>query len=213
MRTLLIAPSILSADFSKLGKEVRDVEAAGADWIHVDVMDGHFVPNLTIGPAVIKSIRPASALPFDVHLMIDTPENFVGSYIDAGSDIITFHVEACKAPQKLIERIRAANRKVGLSLRPKTPVDSIMPYLKEVDLVLVMMVEPGFGGQVFMEEVVPKISQIRKLYGGDIEVDGGINTENARKVIDQGANILVAGTSVFRQKDYREAIRRLKTNA
>jgi ribulose-phosphate 3-epimerase len=210
MRKILIAPSILSADFSKLGEEIRAVESAGADWIHVDVMDGHFVPNLTIGPVVVQHIRPVTKLPLDVHLMISKPERYAEEFIRAGSDIITFHVEACQDPGKLISVIRGLGKKAGITLRPKTPVSTVKPFFGDVDLVLIMTVEPGFGGQKFMEDAVQKVGEVRKHYNGDLEVDGGITSENAKKVIELGANVLVAGTSVFRTKNYKDAITKMK---
>jgi len=210
MRNILIAPSILSADFSKLGDEIRAVEKAGADWIHIDVMDGHFVPNLTIGPVVVKRIRHITRLPFDVHLMIADPAKYLDSFIEAGSDIVTFHIEACNDPKAVITRLRRAGKKVGITLRPRTPVSMILPFCDEVDLVLVMTVEPGFGGQSFMDDVVPKISEIRKRFDKDIEVDGGINALNAKIVVERGASVLVAGTSVFGEKNYKTAIKKLR---
>jgi ribulose-phosphate 3-epimerase len=210
MKKVLIAPSILSADFSRLGDEIRAVENGGADWIHVDVMDGAFVPNITIGPAVVKSIRPVTRLPLDVHLMIRNPERYIESFAKAGSDIITFHAEAEGDPREIIKLIRYYKKKVGISIRPRTDADRIAPLLKMVDMVLVMTVEPGFGGQDFMADCLPKIEILRKAFGKDIEVDGGINPANAAEVLAKGANILVAGTSVFGQKDYAAAIRKLR---
>jgi len=210
MKPVRIAPSILSADFSKLGEEVRDVERAGADWIHVDVMDGAFVPNITIGPAVVRAIRPVTKLPLDVHLMIADPGKYVGAFAEAGSDIITFHIEACADPKGLASLIRRAKKKVGVSIKPKTPLRRLEDVIDAVDLVLVMTVEPGFGGQGFMREVLPKIEKIGNLYPGDIEVDGGISASNAGDVVAAGANILVAGTAVFGSRDYAAAISALK---
>ncbi len=210
MSEILIAPSILSADFSKLGQEIKDVEAAGADWIHVDVMDGHFVPNITIGPLIVKSVKPVTRLPLDVHLMISEPEKYVDQFTKAGSDIITFHIEACEDPKGLVSMIRAQNRKVGVSVKPKTPISSLDGILEEVDLVLIMTVEPGFGGQGFIKEAVPKIRELRKYYKKDLSVDGGIDEKSSKAVLEAGANILVAGTAVFKQSDYGEAIRRLR---
>ncbi len=209
-KKLLIAPSILSADFSKLGQEVKDVEKAGADWIHIDVMDGHFVPNITMGPVVVKSIRPVTKLPLDVHLMIKNPERFVESFVKAGADIITFHIEAEDDPREIVKLIRYYKKKVGISVRPKTPVQKLAPLLPMVDMVLVMTVEPGFGGQEFMPDCLSKIGEIRNSFTKDIQVDGGINEMNITDVVGKGANIIVAGTSVFGKKDYAEAIRRLR---
>jgi len=212
-KKILIAPSILSADFSKLSQEIRDVEKAGADWIHIDVMDGHFVPNITIGPVVVKSIRPVTKLPLDVHLMIDSPERFVESFIKAGADIITFHIEAQEEPREIIKLIRYYKKKVGVSVRPKTDISKLAPVFPMVDMILVMTVEPGFGGQAFMPDCLPKIEEVRKVFSKDIQVDGGVNDMNVAEVIEKGANIIVAGTSVFGKKDYAEAIRKLKGGA
>jgi len=210
MNKILIAPSILSADFSELGEEVKDVERAGADWIHVDVMDGHFVPNITIGPLVVKSIRPVTKLPMDVHLMIKEPEKYIESFVKAGADIITFHIESEGDPKEIIRLIKYFKKRVGVSIKPKTDVKSIMPILQMVDMVLVMTVEPGFGGQGFMPDCLPKIEEVRKIFRKDIEVDGGINELSAKDVIAKGANVIVAGTSVFGTKDYASAIKILR---
>jgi ribulose-phosphate 3-epimerase len=209
MKTL-IAPSILSADFSKLGEEIRAVEAAGADWIHVDVMDGHFVPNITIGPLVVRSVRPMTKMPLDVHLMIKDPQKYVEPFVKAGSDIITFHIEAEENPKEIIRLIKSYNKKVGVSIKPKTDLSSIKDILHMVDLVLVMTVEPGFGGQEFILDALPKIEELKKIFKKDIEVDGGINAMTARDAVKAGANVLVAGTAVFGQKDYTEAIKKLR---
>lgn len=207
---VLVAPSILSADFSRLGDEVKAVEKAGADWIHVDVMDGHFVPNITIGPVVVKSIRPVTKIPLDVHLMIKNPESYIESFAKAGSDIITFHYEIDQDPREVIKLIRYFKKKAGISIRPKTDIKVIEPYLNMVDMVLVMTVEPGFAGQEFMSECLPKIAQLRKIFKKDIEVDGGINEMTAREVINSGANALVAGSFVFGSKDYAGAIKKVR---
>ena len=210
MQKILIAPSILSADFSRLGQEIKDVEKAGANWIHIDVMDGHFVPNITMGPAVVKSIRPVTKLPLDVHLMIKNPKEHVESFVKAGSDIITFHIEAEEDPREIIKLIRYFKKKVGVSIRPKTDLKSLDPVLPMVDMILVMTVEPGFGGQEFMFDCLPKIEELRKIFKKDIEVDGGINESTAFEVRNKGDNILVAGTSVFGEKDYANAIVKLR---
>jgi ribulose-phosphate 3-epimerase len=197
-----IAPSILSADFAGLGREVAAVSAAGADLIHVDVMDGHFVPNLTIGPVVVKALRPHSALPFDVHLMIAPVDPYVAAFVEAGADIISFHPEAGPHPHRTIQLIRSLGKKAGIVLNPGTPVAAVEPLVGDVDLILVMSVNPGFGGQSFIDSQLAKIATLRRLIDAsgrsiDLEVDGGINPQTAKKAVAAGADMLVAGTAVF----------------
>ncbi len=214
-RPLLVAPSLLACDFGRLAEEVRKVEEAGADWLHVDVMDGHFVPNLTIGPVVVEAIRRASRIPLDVHLMLNDPEQYLKPFIDAGAHYLTVHVEAPgmrseSVLHQTLETIRRFGARAGLSLRPRTAAESMKPFLKALDLVLVMTVEPGFGGQAFMPEVVPKIRQLRAWFTGDLAVDGGINAQTGATCREAGANVFVAGTYVFRSASYREAIQSLR---
>jgi len=207
-----IAPSILSADFSCLGEEIKRVESCGADMIHVDVMDGHFVPNITIGALVVKDIRKVTKLPLDVHLMIKNPQKFIGSFVAAGSDMITVHIETVNKSEVRSQKsqLKAKGVKLGVSLNPATPLKKVIEVLPLVDFILVMTVNPGFGGQDFIPEVLAKIRKLRSLFSGDIAVDGGINEKTARQVIKAGANVLVAGSYIFKSKDYKESIRRLK---
>jgi len=212
---LKIAPSILSADFSRLGEEIRTVEAAGADLIHIDVMDGHFVPNLTIGPAVVASLRKVTKIPFDVHLMIESPERYIDSFAAAGSDIITVHVEASTHLHRVITSIKEKGKKAGVSLNPATPLSAVEQILPEVDLLLVMTVNPGFGGQKFIEGMIDKIRKARELAGVSnpavmLEVDGGITLANIRAVREAGTDIVVAGASVFGSGDYGKTIGEMK---
>lgn len=210
-----IAPSILSADFARLGEEVRAAEAAKADWIHVDVMDGRFVPNITIGPPVVKALRAVTKLPLDVHLMIVEPERYVDDFAKAGADIITVHAEATVHLQRLVAHIRSLGKRAGVSLNPHTPEDVLRYVLHDIDLVLVMSVNPGFGGQQFLPQVLPKIESIRNMIDRakvhvDVEVDGGVKKGVAHQVMAAGADVLVAGNAVFGEKDYAEAIRVLR---
>lgn len=202
-KNIKIAPSILSADFAKLGEEVAAVTKAGADYIHVDVMDGHFVPNITIGPSVVSALRPHSKLPFDVHLMIEPVDPFVEDFAKAGADIISFHPEAGPHPHRTVQLIKSFGKKAGIVLNPATPVDTVEHLIKDIDLILVMTVNPGFGGQKFIETQLPKIETLRKMIDQsgrniDLEVDGGINDQTAQLAIKAGANVLVAGTATFK---------------
>ncbi len=215
-RKIKIAPSILSSNFSKLGEEISILNNSECDYIHIDVMDGHFVPNLTIGPSVISSIRPYTKKTFDVHLMINPVKKILPSFIDSGADIITIHHEISDNVFDCIDIIKKKNIKVGISIKPTTEPKKIIPYLNYVDLILVMTVEPGFGGQKFLTSQLSKIKEIKKLIGNkniELEVDGGINYETSKQVIKAGANVIVSGSTIFNSKDYNKAIIKLRGNA
>ncbi len=210
-----IAPSILSADFSRLGEEVRAVERAGADLIHVDVMDGHFVPNITIGPIVVTGLKKLTSLPLDVHLMIERPDRYVEAFAQAGSDWITIHAEVCPHLKRMIKKIRQLNVKPGVVLKPATPLKTLYPVLDDIDLVLIMSVNPGFGGQAFIPSTLKKIERLKKIvdqnhYSLEIEVDGGIKVENIGEVSRVGGDIFVLGTGIFKTENYGETIRKLR---
>ena len=213
----IISPSLLSADFSRLEEQIKLVEDLGVNRLHIDVMDGHFVPNLTIGPEVIKKLRPLTKKTFDVHLMISPVDNFVKDFADAGADIITFHPEATSDVSKTIKLIKDQNKKVGISLKPKSDISLVKNYLEQIDLVLIMSVEPGFAGQKFMPEVLPKLKKLKEIITKkklkiDLEIDGGINFENCKSAIDAGANVLVSGSTIFKQnnKDLKKNISLLR---
>lgn len=214
-RPVIVAPSLLACDFGRLTEEVQQVQEAGADWLHVDVMDGHFVPNLTIGPVIVEAIRRVSRIPLDVHLMINHPEQYVKAFVDAGAHYLTVHVEApgLRTESLMLNtlgEIRSAGARAGLSLRPRTNAEALRPFLQALDLILVMSVEPGFGGQAFMPEMIPKVKQLRDWFAGEIAVDGGINAQTGRQMRDAGANVMVAGTYVFRSTSYTDAISSLR---
>ncbi|MGG4453509.1 ribulose-phosphate 3-epimerase [Brevibacillus porteri] len=207
-----IAPSILSADFARLGEEILDVEKGGADWIHVDVMDGHFVPNITIGPLIVEAIRPVTKLPLDVHLMIEEPDRYIPQFAKSGADWITVHQEACRHLHRTLHLIKEQGVKAGVVLNPATPISTIEPVLAELDMVLLMTVNPGFGGQKFIHSVVAKVAQLRQMLNErglghvEIEIDGGVNAQTARLCEEAGATVLVAGSAVFNQADRGQAI-------
>jgi len=218
MPDMRIAPSILAADFARLGDEVRAAEAAGADWIHVDVMDGHFVPNITIGPAMVEAVRRCTDLPLDVHLMIEAPDRYVGDFVSAGADTVGVHVEACPHLHRSVQLIREAGARACVVINPATPANAVEPILSEVDQVLVMTVNPGFGGQKFIRSALPAVEQIRGWVERDglqvdIEVDGGITADTIAEAAGAGANVFVAGTAVFGTDDYKAAIETLRKNA
>jgi len=214
-RRVLISPSLLSSDFGRLSEEVRAVEAAGADWIHVDVMDGRFVPNITLGPVVVRAIKRAATRPLDVHLMIVEPEKYVEAFANAGADVLTVHVEACTHLHRVLQQIRQVGAKPAVVLNPATPLSAVEEVLGEVEMVLLMSVNPGFGGQDFIEGTVDKVRRLRAMLDARglstrIQVDGGINADTARRVVEAGADVLVAGSYVFGSKDYAAAIRSLR---
>ena len=218
MPSIKISPSILSADFSELGKEINNLEKAGADFIHIDVMDGHFVPNITIGPDVVRKLRKHTSLPFDVHLMISPVDHFIKNFAEAGADIITIHPEATKNLIDSINKIKSFNKKVGVSLNPETAIEKIIPILGSLDLVLIMSVNPGFGGQKFIENTLEKVKLLRKeidnkKFKTQIEIDGGINFENSQKAVKAGVDILVSGTTIFKENggNLRKNIQMLRT--
>ncbi len=210
-----IAPSILSANYSTLGKEIKTVEECGADWIHVDVMDGHFVPNISIGPLVVKAVKKTTSLPIDVHLMIENPDRYIKDFREAGADIITVHVEACRHLHRTVQLIKSVKARPGVVLNPATPLTSLEYILTEIDLVLLMSVNPGFGGQSFIKSTLTKIRQLKEMaekrnHTVEIEVDGGVKKDNAPSIIQAGADILVAGSEVFHSKDYKSTISTLR---
>ncbi|MBN9165616.1 MAG: ribulose-phosphate 3-epimerase [Myxococcales bacterium 68-20] len=216
-QSILVAPSILSADFARLGEEIAAVEAAGADWLHVDVMDGRFVPNITIGPPVVKALRRVTKLPLDVHLMIVEPERYVDAFAEAGADTITVHVEACTHLHRTLTHIRSLGKRAGVTLNPSTNEDTLRYVLDVADQILVMSVNPGFGGQSLIREVLPKVAAIRKMIDErglpiDLEIDGGITAETAKDAIAAGARVLVAGNAVFNTKDYKSAIEAIRSS-
>lgn len=212
----IIAPSILSADFTRLGEEIREIETAGADWVHIDVMDGHFVPNLTFGPPVVAALRPLTKLPFDVHLMIEQPERYLPAFAEAGADIVTVHAEACVHLHRTLQQIRGFNLSAGVALNPATPLAFVEHVLQDVDLVLIMTVNPGFGGQAYIPEMGAKVARLRQMLDERglnhvrIEVDGGIQPDTAASAHAAGADVLVAGSSIFGEADRAQAIKRLR---
>ena len=213
-----LAPSILSADFAKLLEDVKKVEKAGCEYLHIDVMDGHFVPNITLGPAIVKSLRKDVNMVFDTHLMIENPDNYIKDFVDAGSDLIVVHVEACRHLHRTIQNIKSHNIKAGVALNPATPIETIKHVLEEVDMVLIMTVNPGFGGQSFIESMIYKIKELKQLIDKknlkvDIQVDGGIKPSNIHQVVEAGANIIVAGSAIFNSENIEETVKLMRKNA
>lgn len=213
-----LAPSILSADFAKLLEDVKKVEKAGCEYLHIDVMDGHFVPNITLGPSIVKSLRKDVNMVFDTHLMIENPDNYIKDFVDAGSDLIVVHVEACRHLHRTIQNIKSYNVKAGVALNPATPIETIKHVLQDVDMVLIMTVNPGFGGQSFIESMIEKIKELKQLIDEknlkvDIQVDGGIKPSNIHQVVEAGANIIVAGSAIFNSENIEETVKLMRKNA
>ena len=218
MANIIVSPSILSADFANLERDIKLVERNGADWIHVDVMDGHFVPNITLGPAIVKSLRKDVNMVFDTHLMIENPDDYIKDFVDAGSDLIVVHAEACRHLHRTIQNIKSYNVKVGVALNPATSIESIKHIIEDVDMVLIMTVNPGFGGQSFIESMLEKIKELKQLIDDknlnvDIQVDGGIKPDNIHKVVEAGANIIVAGSAIFNSENIEETVSLMRKNA
>ena len=213
-----LAPSILSADFAKLLEDVKKVEKAGCEYLHIDVMDGHFVPNITLGPGVVKSLRKDVNMVFDTHLMIENPDNYIKDFVDAGSDLIVVHVEACRHLHRTIQNIKSYNVKVGVALNPATPIETIKHVIQDIDMVLIMTVNPGFGGQSFIEGMIDKIKELKQIIDEknlkiDIQVDGGIKPSNIHQVVEAGANVIVAGSAIFNSENIEETVRLMRQNA
>lgn len=213
-----LAPSILSADFAKLLEDVKKVEKAGCEYLHIDVMDGHFVPNITLGPGIVKSLRKDVNMIFDTHLMIENPDNYIKDFVDAGSDLIVVHVEACRHLHRTIQNIKSYNVKAGVALNPATPIETIKHVLQDVDMVLIMTVNPGFGGQSFIESMIEKIKELKQIIDEknlnvDIQVDGGIKPSNINQVVEAGANVIVAGSAIFNSENIEETVKLMRKNA